>query len=155
MEQPVKGWDVGEQALYCQREISAVCRAHSAPEPVNGMQVLGSSANRSVVMCLKIYCSEPLLQWTNRFSDINWKQLTRNQLCCHLVARVRILRLGGCTADCSLDRDQDQEHVGMVSVWALGMFSSQEEIAFDHPFLGYLAWTGKPSTFCNERKCTW
>lgn len=39
------------------------------------------------------------------------------------MARVRISPLRGCTADCSLDRDQDWEQEEMVSVRALGMFS--------------------------------
>lgn len=41
VEKPVKGWDVGEQALYAQREASAVCGAQSAPEPLDAMQVWG------------------------------------------------------------------------------------------------------------------
>lgn len=37
----MKGWDVGEQALYAQRETSAVCGAQSALEPLDAMQVWG------------------------------------------------------------------------------------------------------------------
>lgn len=42
------------------------------------------------------------------FQIFSWKQLTRRQLWCHLVARVRILPLTGCTADSSQEGDQER-----------------------------------------------